>query len=102
MSIGKMNAELTQLGGNTNLVIAKATGFNLGYPNTIIRIEGAFSDSIAKGVLRMLKEDQCPECGKFNGLHGDIYHVTSNGDGSGEVRGYYEGCPLGPDKGKRR
>lgn len=95
MSQQKMNAQVVQMGGNTNYVLAQPTGHNLAFPNVVIKIEGAFSDAIAKGILRMLNEDQCVNCGKFNGLHGEVFHQTSNGGGSGEVRGRYQMCPLG-------
>lgn len=89
----KMNAEIVELGGDTCLVVAKPTGFRLAYPNVVIKIEGAFSSAIAKGVVRMLNENQCANCGKFNGLHGEIFHVTDMDNG--EVNGRYEMCPLG-------
>lgn len=98
MSQTKMNAQVVQMSGSTNYVLAQPTGFNLAYPNVVIKIEGPFSDSIARGILRMLNEDQCADCGKFNGLHGEIFYQTSNGDGSGEVRGVYKMCPLGDKK----
>lgn len=88
----KMNAESICIGGKT-LVIAKPMGFNLAYPEVVVTIEGAFQDGIAKGIVRMLNEDQCANCGKFNGLHGEIFHQTSSDNG--EVRGRYEMCPLG-------
>jgi hypothetical protein len=87
----KMNAEFVEV-GNKFIVIAKATGADLAFPNTLITIEGAGSSAIAKGIVRMLNESQCPECGKFNGLHGEVFHQTQNGDGTGEVRGRYLMC----------
>lgn len=87
----KMNAEFIQL-TDKHIVIARPVGYNLAYPNILITVEGAMQSSIAKGIVRMLNEDQCPACGKFNGLHGEIYHATQQ-DSGGEVRGYYGMCP---------
>jgi hypothetical protein len=87
-----MNAQVVQVSGGS-YVLAQPTGFNLAFPNVVIKIEGAFSDSIAKGILRMLNEDQCVNCGKFNGLHGEVFHVTDMS--GGEVNGKYRMCPLG-------
>lgn len=89
MSKGKMNAEMFEV-GHKAIVIAKPTGFNMAFANVMITIEGQFQSSIAKGILRMLNEDQCNVCGKFNGLHGEVFHVT--GMDNGEVNGHYKMC----------
>ena len=71
-----MNAELLEVGEKT-LVVSKPTGFNLHAPNVLITIEGAFQTGIAKGIVRMLNETQCSECGKFNGSRkGGDFHFT--------------------------
>jgi hypothetical protein len=67
---------------------------NLYQPNTLITVEGCGETEIVKGILRMLQDDQCSECGKFNGLHGAVFH-SSGSDGSGEVRGHYQMCSKG-------
>lgn len=85
-----MNAELLEVGEKT-LVVSKPTGFNLHAPNVLITIEGAFQTGIAKGIVRMLNETQCSECGKFNGLHGEVFIKTGQ-DGGGEVHGHYSPC----------
>lgn len=80
------------MNSDKTLVIAKPTS-NLAFPNVLITIEGAMQSRIAKGIVRMLNERQCVECGKFNGLHGEIFHVTDMNNG--EVNGHYKMCPLG-------
>jgi hypothetical protein len=66
---------------------------NLHQPNTLITVEGRGETEIVKGILRMLQDDQCSECGKFNGLHGEVYHAIDSC--SGEVKCYYEMCSKG-------
>jgi hypothetical protein len=67
---------------------------NIVFPNTQITVEGYGHSSIAAGILRMLQYDQCSECGKFNGLHGEVFH-SSGSDGTGEVSGHYQMCSRG-------
>jgi hypothetical protein len=66
---------------------------NLAYPNTSVTIEGCNRSAIANGIVRMINENQCSECGKFNGLHGEVFHVTDMDNG--EVRGKYLMCSKG-------
>ena len=66
---------------------------NLHQPNTLITVEGRGETEIVKGILRMLQDDQCSECGKFNGLHGEVYHAAYSC--GGEVHGYYKMCSKG-------
>jgi hypothetical protein len=66
---------------------------NLYKPDALITIEGCGESSLASGILRMVNESQCSECGKFNGLHGEVFHVTDMY--SGEVNGNYKMCSHG-------
>jgi hypothetical protein len=92
MSQKKMNAEVVKV-TDKYLVVAKPTGFNLAYPNVLVTVESnCFGSGIAEGIARMLNEDQCNVCGKFNGLHSEVFHPYAS-DGGGEVRGHYEKCP---------
>jgi hypothetical protein len=59
----------------------------------LITINGFQAQSVAEGIKRMIDQDQCPACGKFNGLHGETYNVTSMDNG--EVRGHHEICAMG-------
>jgi hypothetical protein len=90
------HAEIVSLNGTTIFLTVKETGENKAYTNTVIKIEGNNASSIAKGIARMINESQCISCGKFNGLHGEIFYGQSCG--SGEVNGHYEMCPLGKVK----
>lgn len=89
-----MKAQIITLRCDTTVVVVTGDNPSDSYISTsqngIITINGANSDSIAKGIARMINENQCIECGKFNGLHGDIFHATDSDNG--EVRGYYEKC----------
>jgi hypothetical protein len=61
--------------------------------NIVINIQSGRADSIADGIIRMLNEDQCPVCGKFNGLHGEV-SFGGYSDGFGSVVGtQYQMCP---------
>jgi hypothetical protein len=63
------------------------------WKNGIITIEAPNPDSIADGIVKMINNNQCSECGKFNGLHGEVFHVTDSDNG--EVRGKYLMCSRG-------
>lgn len=86
-----MKAEIIELRGDTSVVIVKGI---LDH-GTVITVNSLRCRIIAEGIARMLNEDQCPVCGKFNGLHGEVFTKTGQ-SGGGEVDGYYKICPNGP------
>lgn len=89
-----MKAEKIELRCDTTVVVIKDDGYA---ENTVINIHGIRGSSMADGIIRMINENQCPACGKFNGLHGEIYIKTGQ-DGAGGVEGYYTMCPNNKEK----
>jgi hypothetical protein len=90
-----MRAEIIDLRCDTTIVVVTPEpddkrNWTPQCKNAIITINSAFSESLALGIKRMIEQDQCPVCGKFNGLHGEIYHIDSMDNG--EVRGVYVMC----------
>jgi hypothetical protein len=91
MSSVKKSAEIVELGHST-VVVLKHEG-NSCYPNTVITIDGHGNRTLAVGIVKMFMDNQCPECGKFNGQHGEVFHVTDMNNG--EVNGNYKMCSHG-------
>jgi hypothetical protein len=94
----QLKAQIIPMRGDTVVVITtKGPEDTANYSNdcwnTVITVQGFFSRSMADGIKRMIDEDQCPVCGKFNGLHGEIYNIDSMDNG--EVRGHYTMCERG-------
>lgn len=84
-----MKAEKVELRCDTTVVVIKGDSYG---ENVVININGIYSSNLADGIVRMINENQCRACGKFNGLHGEIYIKTVQ-DGFGSVEGYYAMCP---------
>jgi hypothetical protein len=62
--------------------------------SAIITVSSGNSRGLAEGIARMINQSQCSVCGKFNGLHGEVFHGTGQ-SGGGEVTGYFKMCPVG-------
>lgn len=81
------NAQVIRLRCDTSVVVVPGE-FDHG---AVITVNSMNSESLAKGIARMINEEQCVVCGKFNGLHGEVFYPTSSDNG--EVRGTYRICP---------
>jgi hypothetical protein len=91
MATAKIAVEIS---GKT--IIAVHHDGNLYQPNAVITVEGCGESGLVKGILRMVNESQCSECGKFNGLHGEVFHISDMNNG--EVNGVYKMCTHSKDK----
>jgi len=58
---------------------------------TAILINGHYASTLAEDFAGMINNQQCPECGRFGGKHGDIFIKTGQ-DGFGSVEGHYVNC----------
>lgn len=87
-----MKAEkIDVLTGPTYVIVRGTTGVYEFNPDQVITIEGSQRSSIADGIVKMINESQCLECGQFNGLHGSVYVKNFQGPG-GEVSGRFVDC----------
>jgi hypothetical protein len=83
----KTEATLIETRDKTLVVIK-----GLSFDTQLVTVEGNYRGSIAEGIAKMINESQCFKCGKFNGLHGEIFYGHSVA-GTGSVEGHYEMCP---------
>jgi hypothetical protein len=89
--IMKMKAEKFKTFYGTVFVAVHTDGEGFAQADHVmITIDGGTADILADGIVRMINERQCSECGRFNGLHGEIHVVT--GYGNGTVEGFYRRC----------
>lgn len=75
------------IGSQESIVLVEYDKFT----NTVISVRGPHSEALAKDFAGMINRQQCPECGRFGGAHGDIFIKTGQ-DGFGSVEGHYVKC----------
>lgn len=89
-----MKAEAINVRGDTAFIVLKSDDPHLYAGDGVIQINSIFADSLAAGIVRMITVEHCPECGRFGGLHGEVF--TKTGQDNGEVRGTFGPCPRAP------